>query len=302
MGTPRTIRSALWNRDDNSLIFSHVAVSTGVIGSPETPLYLALIASKSNSGRRSCQISNVSTKRFPARSLYSERNASTMAADADFSFRGEATMFKTCISTSFKLTTVVDPSRLPLLLRRFRLACIKAGCRQDWRVDEPLRQLPGETREKSDDVGSILIAESPSELHLGHDSHRLRKRANRAVMEIRGRHRDVAQTRHLEHVSVLRIVRHVEAAFVRLLAPRRGPIILDDAELLEDAAAAVRAVVAGGAPGIDEFAQPGALLRRERPSIAREKGVESGRRHECALERADRLGPVIRRDRVRILG
>src|SRR3981081_3196193 len=57
MGTPRTIRSALWNCDDNSLIFSHVAFSTGVIGSPETPLYLALIASKSNSGRRSCQIS-----------------------------------------------------------------------------------------------------------------------------------------------------------------------------------------------------------------------------------------------------
>ena len=37
-------------------------------------------------------------------------------------------------------------------------------------------------------------------------------------MEIGGRHRDVAQARHLEHVSVLRIVRHVEAAFVRLRA------------------------------------------------------------------------------------
>src|ERR1700722_4381592 len=94
MGTPRTMRSARWKREANSLIFSHVAVSTGVIGSPETPLYLALIVSKSNSGRRSCQISNVSTKRFPARSLYSERNASTIAVDADFSFRGEVTMFK----------------------------------------------------------------------------------------------------------------------------------------------------------------------------------------------------------------
>src|SRR5258707_10099238 len=198
--------------------------------------------------------------------------------------------------------TVVVPSRLPLLLRRFRFAYIKAGCRQDWRVDEPLRQLPGETPEKSDDVGRILIAETPSDLHLGNDSHRLRKRAHRAVMEIGGRHRDVAQARHLEHVSILRIVRHVEAAFVRLLAPRRGPIILDDAELLEAAAADVHAVVAGDAPGIDEFAQPGALLRRERPSIARKKGVESGRRHERALERADRLGPVIRRDRVPIPG
>src|SRR6202790_2587324 len=150
-------------------------------------------------------------------------------------------------------------------MRRFRLAYIKAGCRQDWRVDEPLRQLPGETPEKSDDVGGILIAESPSELYLGHDTHRLRKRAHRAVMEIGGRHRDVAQTRHLEHVSVLRIVRHVEAAFVRLLAPRCGPIILDDAELLEDAAADVRAVVAGDAPGIGEFAQPGALLGARAP-------------------------------------
>src|SRR3981189_195547 len=146
---------------------------------------------------------------------------------------------------TFTLTTVVGPSRLPLLLRRFRLAYIKAGCRQDWRVDEPLRQFSGETPEKSDDVGRIVIAESPSELHLGHDSHRLRKRAHRAVMEIGGRHRDVAQTRHLEHVSVLRIVRHVEAAFVRLLAPRRGPIILDDAELFEAPAAAASAVVVG---------------------------------------------------------
>src|ERR1700716_142810 len=143
----------------------------------------------------------------------------------------------------FKLTTVVGPSRLPLLLRRFRLAHIKAGCRQDWRVDEPLRQLSGETPEKSGYVGRILIAESPSELHLGHDSHRLGKRAHRAVLEIGGRHRNVAQTRHLEHVSGLRIVPHAEAAFVPLLAPRRGPIILDDAELLEDAAADVRAVV-----------------------------------------------------------
>src|SRR5260370_30021907 len=111
MGTPRTIRSALWNRDDNSLIFSHVAVSTGVIGSPETPLYLALIASKSNSGRRSCQISNVSTKRFPARSLYSERNASTIAADPDFSFRGEATMFKTRILDLLLMKKLLPHSR-----------------------------------------------------------------------------------------------------------------------------------------------------------------------------------------------
>jgi hypothetical protein len=59
----------------------------------------------------------------------------------------------------FKLATVVGPSTLPLLLRRFRLAYIKAGCRQDWRVDEPLRQLSGETPEKSDDVGRILIAD-----------------------------------------------------------------------------------------------------------------------------------------------
>ena len=50
MGTPRTMRLARWKREANSLIFSHVAVSTAVIGSPETPLYLALIASASNSG------------------------------------------------------------------------------------------------------------------------------------------------------------------------------------------------------------------------------------------------------------
>src|SRR6202035_2790017 len=94
MGTPRTIRSALWNRDDNSLIFFHVSVSTGVIGSPETPLYLALIASASNSGSCSCQISNLSTVTSPTCSLHSERNALTIAVEADFSFRGEVTMFK----------------------------------------------------------------------------------------------------------------------------------------------------------------------------------------------------------------
>src|ERR1700693_211782 len=97
MGTPRTMRSARWKREANSLIFSHVAVSTGVIDSPETPLYLALIASASNSGRRSCQISNLSTVTSRTCSLYSERNALTIAVDADFSFRGEVTMFKTCI-------------------------------------------------------------------------------------------------------------------------------------------------------------------------------------------------------------
>src|ERR1700730_9629019 len=161
-----------------------------------------------------------------------------------FPFAARSLCSRHAFSTSFKLTTVVVPSRLPLLLRRFRFAYIKTGCRQDWRVDEPLRQLPGETPEKSDDVGRILIAESPSELHLGHDPHRFRKRAHGAVMEIGRRHRDVAQTRHLEHVSVLRIMRHVEAAFVRLLAPRRGPIILEDAELLETAAANVHALMA----------------------------------------------------------
>src|SRR6185295_9667027 len=94
MGTPRTRRSARWKREANSLIFSHVAVSTGVIDSPETPLYLASIASASNSGSCSCQISNVSTVTLPTCSLYSERNALTIAVDADFSFRGDVTMFK----------------------------------------------------------------------------------------------------------------------------------------------------------------------------------------------------------------
>src|SRR5580704_14164547 len=94
MGTPRTMRSARWKREANFLIFSHVAVSICVIGSPETPLYLALIASASNSGSCSCQISNVSTVTSPACSLYSERNALAIAVDAEFSFRGEVTMFK----------------------------------------------------------------------------------------------------------------------------------------------------------------------------------------------------------------
>src|SRR6266478_8342054 len=94
MGTPRTMQSARWKREANSLIFAHVPVSTGVIDSPETPLYLASIASASNSGSCSCQISNVSTVTSPTFARYSERNALTTAVDADFSFRGEVTMFK----------------------------------------------------------------------------------------------------------------------------------------------------------------------------------------------------------------
>src|ERR1700726_95907 len=129
MGTPRTIRSALWNRDDNSLIFSHVAVSTCVIGSPETPLYLALIASKSNSGRRSCQISNVSTKRFPARSLYSERNASTIAADQIFPF-----------AAAEALPFGLHQSRMPAGLARRRTSA--AASRSDSREKRRCRPYP----------------------------------------------------------------------------------------------------------------------------------------------------------------
>src|SRR5258708_39195193 len=94
MGTPRTMRSARWKREANCLIFSHVAVSTGVIDSPETPLYLESIASASNSGSCSSQISNLSTVTSRTRSLYSERNALTTAVDADCSFRGEVTMLR----------------------------------------------------------------------------------------------------------------------------------------------------------------------------------------------------------------
>src|ERR1700722_13206683 len=97
MGTPRTMRSARWKREANSLIFSHVAVSTGVIDSPETPLYLALIASASNSGSFSCQTSKLSTVTSQARPLYSERNALVMVVETDCSFRGEATMSRICI-------------------------------------------------------------------------------------------------------------------------------------------------------------------------------------------------------------
>src|ERR1700704_5402718 len=94
MGTPRMMRSARWKREANSLIFSHVAVSTGVMDSPQPPFYLALIASAPNPGSCSCQISNVSTLTLLTCALYSERNALTMAVDADFSFLGEVTMFK----------------------------------------------------------------------------------------------------------------------------------------------------------------------------------------------------------------
>src|ERR1700758_3478358 len=117
MGTPRMMRSARWKREANSLIFSHVAVSTGVIDSPETPLYLALIASASNSGSCSCEISNLSTVTSRTCSPYSERNALTMAADEDFSFRGEVTMFKIFIFVALLTYDVQAPSWYPTTCR-----------------------------------------------------------------------------------------------------------------------------------------------------------------------------------------
>src|SRR3981189_298818 len=70
MGTPRTMRSARWKREANSLIFSHVAVSTGVIDSPETPLYLALDCLRVELGKSllpniqpiNCNVTNVLSK------------------------------------------------------------------------------------------------------------------------------------------------------------------------------------------------------------------------------------------------
>src|ERR1700724_1410268 len=94
------MRSAFSKRDASSLIFSHVALSDGVIASPETPLYLAPIASAPNSGSDSVQTSNVSTTSPLIFCLYSKRNESTIAMDADRSLRGEVTMFKIRISSS----------------------------------------------------------------------------------------------------------------------------------------------------------------------------------------------------------
>src|SRR5271155_2509958 len=88
------MRSAFSKRDASSLIFSHVALSDGVIGSPETPLYLAPIASAPKSGSDSVQTSNVSTTSPLIFFLYSKRNELTIAMDADRSLLGEVTMFK----------------------------------------------------------------------------------------------------------------------------------------------------------------------------------------------------------------
>src|SRR5882724_930250 len=97
------MRSAFSKRDASSLIFPHVALSDGVIGSPETPLYLAPIASAPNSGSDSVQTFNVSTTSPLIFAWYSKRNKSMMAMDADRSFLGEVTMFKIRIPTSFLL-------------------------------------------------------------------------------------------------------------------------------------------------------------------------------------------------------
>src|SRR6266403_2314966 len=133
MGTPRTMRSARWKREANSLIFSHVAVSTGVIDSPETPLYLASIASASNSGSCSCQISSLSTVMSRTRALYSERNASTTAEDADFSFRGEVTILRIFI---FRCPSHVGCTNLKLVSGNAPDVCFSHLMRAG-------RQLPG---------------------------------------------------------------------------------------------------------------------------------------------------------------
>src|ERR1700752_2607401 len=95
------MRSAFWKHDASSLIFSQVALSDGVIASPETPLYLAPIASSSNSGSDSAQTSSVSTTSPLIFFWYSKRKESIIAVDADRSLLGEVTMFKIRIPTSF---------------------------------------------------------------------------------------------------------------------------------------------------------------------------------------------------------
>jgi hypothetical protein len=84
--------------------FSPAVTSAGVIGSPETPLYFAFIVSASNSGSHSCQTSSVSTTMSSAWIIYSRRKASTSAREADLSFRGEVTMFRTCMISPFGCT------------------------------------------------------------------------------------------------------------------------------------------------------------------------------------------------------
>src|ERR1700730_3967333 len=97
------MRSAVSKRDASSLIFSHVALSDGVIASPETPLYLAPIASAPNSGSDSVQTSNVSTASPLIFFWYSKRNESMIAMDADRSLLGEVTMFKMRIPLPFSI-------------------------------------------------------------------------------------------------------------------------------------------------------------------------------------------------------
>src|ERR1700727_217390 len=88
------MRSAFSKRDASALIFSHVALSDDVIASPETPLYLAPIASASNSGSDSVQMSNVSTATPLILFWYSRRNESMTAMEADRCLLGEVTMFR----------------------------------------------------------------------------------------------------------------------------------------------------------------------------------------------------------------
>src|ERR1700723_3056831 len=95
------MRSAFLKRDASSLIFSHVVLSDGVIASPETPLYLAPIASAPNSGSDSVQTSSVSTSSPLTLFWYSQIKESTIAMDADRCPLGEATMFKIRIPASF---------------------------------------------------------------------------------------------------------------------------------------------------------------------------------------------------------
>src|SRR5580700_5656734 len=107
------MRSAFSKRDASSLIFSHVALSEGVIASPETPLYLAPIASAPNSGRDSVQTSSVSTTSPLIFFRYSKRKESIMAMDADRSPLGEVTMFKIRIPTTFLLCVKVAQENDP---------------------------------------------------------------------------------------------------------------------------------------------------------------------------------------------
>src|SRR5690606_19979163 len=151
------------------------------------------------------------------------------------------------------------------------------------------RWPPREGLEEGDDGGDLLVGEVQPELMGPHLLHGLREGRDGAVVEVGGGLGHVAQARDLEHVPILRRLRHVEASTIRAGARRRARPRLLRPQGLERAPAEVRAQVTALTPRAHELQKSPLLRLTQSARLPTQVVVPGPGRHEPPQEGADRL-------------